>query len=920
MKEETRKKEAKPCNYIVGIGASAGGLEAIQKFLSALPSNTGCSFIIIQHLSPDYKSLLCEILSRHTVIPVIQAEEGMIVEPNHIYIIQPRKNMRIHNGRLRLSAHREHELNFPIDFFFRSLAEEAGNRAIAIILSGTGSDGSQGIVSVKENGGLILVQDDTAKFDGMPKSAIRTGVVDAQMTPELMATEITHIVTSFSLGETNYANVTETEVDEELFRRLYVILKKVCDVNFSHYKRATIVRRMACRMMLTRKKDLAEYVDFLYSNAYEAKILSKEILIGVTSFFRDPEYLQVLKDKAIQDIILSGDSSDPIRIWVAGCSTGEEAYSIAILCLEVMENLKVKRSIKIFATDLDAESIEIAGKGIYRDSIIDTVSALRLSKYFTLSNGCYTVKHEIRKMIIFSRHNVFQDPPFGKLDLISCRNMMIYFQPILQNDLFNTFHIALKDKGYLFLGKSETVGAYSAAFPTVNSTAKLFTHNGNIKYPNARKVSFLQMSYKDENLREENKKTEENFQKVQLDVVEDKGDKVTTTILEQFLPGCIVIDSKNRVQHTYGDCANYIHIPVGVFTNDLFEIITEGLKIPVSTILKESRDQKKKIQYTDIVFTGESKSEKICLTATPVTIGSEESDFYAIVFLANNTDSISEEAVPYDIDTVAARRITDLEQYLKQTQEKLNKSVAEQECVNEELQAANEELLTANEELQSSNEELQSVNEELYTVNSEYQQKLTELSGLNDDIANFLSSRVIGIIFVDRDLNIRRFTDYVSTEFSIMPHDISRPIKCISYHFPSVDIPEICQKVLDTLVQDSREIISNKGKIYTMCIEPYFSSENTIDGCVISFIDGTEQEQALNIDNPSVTAFIEKNAERTEKARSKMVSAVLLEKLDQIINSSEEILKEDGKEISVLEISNNAQQLKELLKSLTQEN
>ena len=901
-------------NYIVGIGASAGGLEAIQKLLTDLPANTNCSFIIVQHLSPDYKSLLCEILSRHTVMPVIEAEEGMIVEPNHVYIIQPRKNMKILKGRLRLSAHREHELNFPIDFFFRSLAEEAGNNAIAIILSGTGSDGSQGIVTVKENGGLILVQDDTAKFDGMPKNAMRTGVVDAQMPPEMMAAEIVHISTSAYRLNTNLARFEETEVDDELFKKVYVVLQKACNVNFSHYKRATITRRMSCRMSLTRKNNLEEYVEYLYGNPYEAKILSKEILIGVTSFFRDPEYLQELKEKAINEIITNSSSRVPVRVWVAGCSTGEEAYSLAILFSEAMDELKITRTIKIFATDLDAESIEIASKGIYRDSIIDSVSAERLSRYFTLSNGNYTVKHELRSMIIFSQHNVFQDPPFGKLDLISCRNMMIYFQPVLQNELFNTFHIALKDQGFLFLGKSESVGAFTAAFPAVNTTAKIFKHKGNVKYPNTKKVSFLQMSYMDENLVDPTlgdlKGVEDPFE---LGIKNGENDVATNRVLEQFLPACILVDTRNRIKHTYGDCSNVVHIASGVFTNSLFDIITEGLKIAVSTILKEAKELKEKVQYTDVSFKGENKDETICLTATPIkNKKSGEEELYALIFLTNNSEKIEGKAIPYEIDNVAAQRITDLEQYLDETQDKLNKSIAELECVNEELQAANEELLTANEELQSSNEELQSVNEELYTVNSEYQQKLTELSELNDDITNFLSSRLIGIIFVDRDLNIRRFTDYVSTEFSIMTHDVGRPITCISYHFPAVDIPAICTNVLTTLVPVDKEIVNNAGVVYTLRVEPYYSAEHTIDGCVITFMDGT----TLAEDIPSITS-IGGQAVATGNTKDRLTANALMQRLDQILKNEESLLENKDKDVNVVEMLDNLHQLKQMVSTIT---
>ena len=830
--------------YIVGIGASAGGLEALQKLLTALPSNTGFPYIIVQHLSPDYKSLLSEILGKYTDMPVIQVEDGMEIKPNSVYVIQPGKNMRLSNGKLLLSSQKERELNLPIDMFFRSLAEEARHRAIAVVLSGTGSDGSNGIKAIKENDGMIMVQDfDSAKFDGMPRSAMRTGIVDVQLSPEKIALELMHI--SIAASKTPQPLKTEREIDEALMKKVYIILKKICNINFTHYKQTTILRRIERRMMLTHKETLTEYVDYLYESPDEVKTLSKEVLIGVTNFFRDPDFFQVLKNKAINDILIRSTADEAVRVWVAGCSTGEEAYSIAILFSEAMETLQIRRTIKIFATDLDVESVTIAGKGIYSDSIIESVSAARLSKYFSRQNNSYVVNREIRKMIVFSPHNVFQDPPFGRLDLISCRNMLIYFQPVLQNDLFNIFHSSLKNDGYLFLGKSEAIGAYTEAFPVVDAAAKIFSHRSDVKIMGAKAVPFFQTTYLDD---EFNSEIDDRFSRrvtpAEIGIVEE--DVIDTSLLEQFMPACIVVNEKNEIVHTYGESGNYIHFSIGKFSSILFDIVTEALKVPVSTILKESREKHLKIQYKNICFMGEHEQCVINLTAMP--IGKQVHDkenLYAIVFSEISQRGESENAVPYDIDRIASQRITDLEQDLGEVQGKLDRSIAEQECVNEELQAANEELLTANEELQSSNEELQSVNEELYTVNSEYQQKLSELAEMNDDIANFLSSTLIGIIFVDNKLNIRRYTDYVTTEFSVMDHDIGRSLKFISYHFPTVDISEICDNVLKTLVPDEREIITSKKKIFFMRVAPYRSTENKILGCVITLVDVTTQKQGL---------------------------------------------------------------------------
>lgn len=831
-------------DYIVGIGASAGGLEALQKLLAALPSNTGFPYIIVQHLSPDYKSLLSEILSKYTDMPVVQVEDGMEVKPNCVYVIQPGKNMRLSKGKLLLSSQKERELNLPIDMFFRSLAEDAGPKAIAIILSGTGSDGSNGIKAIKENDGLILVQEiETAKFDGMPRSALRTGIVDAQFSPEKIALELVHI--SVSANKAIQPLKTERQVDEELMKKVYIILKKISNINFTHYKQTTILRRIERRMMLTHKESLTEYVDFLYESPDEVRTLSKEVLIGVTNFFRDPEFFSCLKEKAIHDIIVRSTDDEPIRIWVAGCSTGEEAYSIAMLFCETMETLKTKRNVKIFATDLDVESITVAGKGVYSDNIIESVSPARLSRYFTRQNNSYVVNRELRKMIVFSPHNVFQDPPFGRLDLISCRNMLIYFQPVLQNDLFSIFHSSLKDNGYLFLGKSEAIGAFTEAFPVVDAAAKIFSHRSNVKIAGAKAIPFLQATYIEDDF---NNETDDRYARRSFpnEIGANDEDSIDTSLLEEFMPACLVVNSKNEMIHTYGESSNYLHFSAGKFSNVLFDVITEALKVPVSTILKEAREKQQKVQYKNICFTGEREQSVINLTAMPVEKKqSDKFGMYALVFSEMQQRGEIKDAIPYEIDRIAAQRITDLEQDLGDVQGRLDRSIAEQECVNEELQAANEELLTANEELQSSNEELQSVNEELYTVNSEYQSKLTELADLNDDIANFLSSTLIGIIFVDNKLNIRRYTDYVTKEFSVMDHDIGRSLKFISYHFPTVDISEICVNVLKTLVPDEREIKTSKKKVFFMRVAPYRSTENKILGCVITLVDVTTQKQGL---------------------------------------------------------------------------
>ena len=467
--------------FVVGIGASAGGLEALQQFFRFMPSGSGLSFVVIQHLAPDYKSLMADILGKYTQMTVLQAEDGMAVEENTVYLIPPKKNITYHSGRLFLRDYVQGTLNHPIDIFFNSLAEEKKEHAIAVVLSGTGSDGTGGIKTTREKGGLTIVQEpSTAKFDGMPRSAIATGVVDYVLSPRDIADELLHYAQHHAIVEPEDETLF---TDEESFSHIYAVLKKVRGIDFTHYKRTTVLRRIERRMVVTHSMSLAEYARVLDNSPDEVNVLVKEILIGVTNFFRDPTYFEKLKERALYPIVQNAREDEPIRVWSAGCSTGEEAYSIAILFAEILEELHLRRDIKIFATDIDVQAIEQAGKGVFAESIIEDVSPERLSRFFIKRNDQYVIAKSIRRMIIFAPHNMLSDPPFGKLDLISCRNVMIYFQPVLQRSLFAIFHSALKNGGYLFLGKSETANEYADVFKPACSAEKIYIHNSSARPP-----------------------------------------------------------------------------------------------------------------------------------------------------------------------------------------------------------------------------------------------------------------------------------------------------------------------------------------------------------------------------------------------------------------------------------------------------
>lgn len=488
--EAPKNMAANQTPLVIGIGASAGGLEALQQFFGYMPSNSGLSFVVIQHLSPDYKSLMADILSKHTEMNVYQAENGMIVEPDTVYLIPPKKYMTIKDNQLILSDYAPGTLNHPIDIFFSSLAEERKEHSIVVVLSGTGSDGTNGVKVVKEHGGLVIAQaPESAKFDGMPRSVINTGLADFVLSPEEIAEEILNFSNTPVLLKSPKSDglFSDEEVifsEEETLSHIYTILKNASGIDFTYYKRSTILRRIERRMLVTHTATLNDFARLLGDSAEEVNILVKEILIGVTNFFRDPAFFEKLKYNAIYKIVERANENEPIRVWSAGCSTGEEAYSIAILFREVMEELNVKRDVKIFATDVDSRAIEQAGKGVFSENIIDDVTPDRLAKFFLKLNDQYQISKDIRRMIVFATHNMFSDPPFGKLDLICCRNVMIYFQPVLRRGLFAIFHTALKNNGYLFLGKSETAGEYVSLFKPVCSAEKIYLHKveGKVEY------------------------------------------------------------------------------------------------------------------------------------------------------------------------------------------------------------------------------------------------------------------------------------------------------------------------------------------------------------------------------------------------------------------------------------------------------
>ena len=829
---------------VVAIGASAGGLEALQQFLTFLSSDTGMAFVIIQHMSSDHKSMLAEILAKYTSMPVQEVRSEMQIERNHVYLIPPKYNMEIEDNVLHLREYDNTKIKNPIDVFLRSFAKEYANHAVAVILSGMGSDGTSGIKSVREQNGVIIVQDpNSAKFDGMPRNAIATEYEDMVMNPDGIAREMTHIAQSLQ-SVSGTLHVT----NDELLPQIFAILKTETNVNYSLYQQSTILRRIERRMVVTHNHELEDYVDYLRQNPGEARILAKELLIGVTSFFRDADCFDVLKESVVKPIVREARPGEQIRVWVAGCSTGEEAYSIAIIFAEVMEELGIRRELKLFATDLDQDSISIASRGVYGDNIIEEVSLPRLSKYFTRKGNKYVINSDIRRTIVFAQHNVFQDPPFGKLDLISCRNLLIYFQNVLQKNLFAIFHLALKDKGYLFLGRSESVADYDDIFHVYCASEKIFRHSTNGKMPAHAEpvysISSIEQPVPAVPVPRENEFYENSYPMRDLD----------TKVMESLLPACVLVDEHNLLTHSYGDCSEVLRMPVGSATLDIFSLVRTDLKIAVSKALKEARESGERVAYDKIPVKIGDKDQYLTLVAQPLSDRkSDPSGITAIAFIKEGTASL-EGVQHFKIDAAAAERIADLERELRQSQDNLKHTVADLEAVNAELQVANEELMTANEELQSSNEELQSVNEELYTVNSEYQEKVEELANVNDDMANFLSTTLIGILMVDNQLNMRKYTEYVAKEFSVVEQDVGRSLRYLASNFKSIDLMKLSQQVQKTKKSIERPCASIDGKTYLIRVAPYRT--HTYRGSAYTPGQKHEEEIAVHDENRALDGLV----------------------------------------------------------------
>ncbi len=817
--------------HIVGIGASAGGLEALESFFEHVPLDSGMGFVVVQHLSPDFRSLMDEILARRTKLPVHLVEHGMRVEPNRVYLIPAKKEMLIAQGRLLLSDRaRDQELSLPIDVFFRSLAQDCEARAVAVVLSGGGSDGSRGICDVHDAGGLVLVQDgESAQFDGMPRTARDAGVADAVMPP--------HEMPAFLVQHARRLPQSRSDVaprSNQGMAAVYRILESEFGIDFTHYKPSTVTRRIERRLQLSRSGDLDAYVKRLRDQREELDVLYRDLLIGVTRFFRDEEAFQELEQQVLPELWQSLPPGAPLRLWVAGCATGEEVYSLAILLFELAQRLG-ERPVKIFATDVHRGSLEIATRALYDEQAVAGVSPERLERHFTRRGASYQVSPELRQMVVFAAHNVIKDAPFTRMHFISCRNMLIYLQPPAQQKVLSLFHFALGVGGVLFLGPSESPGALTQDFEAIDKHWRIYrkTSEGRVDAgPRPQSPHRLRAEARPRVARAASRTS----------IPQLLG--VYDALLDEMVGPSLLVNDVGEVVHAFGGASQFLHLGDGRQGLDVVDLVDGELKTVLAGGLKRALKSQTPLTFRGVRVLDGDASGRYTVTVRSLK-GKAQSTPHLLVSFTADRDLASGSPEPLDVDVaeLGRERMTALEAELKFTKENLQSATEEIESSNEELQAANEELLASNEELQSTNEELQSVNEELYSVNAEYQRKISDLTQLANDMENLLASTDIGTVFLDGQLRIRSFTSRAAEVFRLLPHDIGRPIENLTH---SMEYPELAsdfRAVLDSGRPIEKELRAATQRHLFVRILPY-RARGTVDGVVLTLIDVTSLKAA----------------------------------------------------------------------------
>ena len=847
--------------YIVGVGASAGGLEALEVMFKIMPDDAGMAFVIVQHLSPDFKSLMDELLARHTKMRVNRVMDGMVVEPNSLYLIPPKQDMVISDGKLLLTEKdTSQSLSLPIDHFLRTLAQDVGRRSIAIILSGTGSDGSRGIRDIHEAGGLVVAQSpQTSKFDGMPKSAIDTGVVDVIVLPEKISEVLERYINHLHQTELNQPPLDESSI-EHVFR----LLQESHRVDFNHYKPSTIGRRIERRIQLNHHGNINEYVQRLEKEPAEIDQLYKDLLIGVTRFFRDREAFKILETEIIPRLLPERKGMQEFRAWIAGCGTGEEVYSIAILINKYLQEHNRNIDVKIFATDVHQASIDVAYLGIYPEtSLVEMDQSIR-DHYFTKTEEGYHISPEIRKMIVFAQHNLVKDAPFTRLDMISCRNLLIYLRTMAQKKVLSLFHFGLKTEGVLFLGSSESPGELAEEFETLHERWKFFKKRRDIKLP-----AYLRDPINTD--RERLSLSNKLISKKKSDSFEKNLVAIYDNLLDRFMPTSVLVNDQWNVLQIFSGAGKYLVHNDGRLSTNLLEMIDDDLRLALAGGLHRVAQKRKTIRYNNVQARTSEGEIQLNIHISMMEDLSPNPN-YLVQFEELDVSPEQDHLQPefLDVEDVTRNRILDLEQEVQYTKENLQATIEELETSNEELQATNEEMVASNEELQSTNEELHSVNEELYTVNAEYQNKISELTELTDDMNNLLISTEVHTLFLDNTLSIRKFTPRMAQVFNFISTDVGRKIGAFTHNIICDDLVSKIQNVLATGEIYEEKVLSKNDVHFYMRVLPYQSGEEVnndeIPGIVLTLINISslvEAEESIQREQERFSRAIAANRDGT---------------------------------------------------------
>ena len=824
--------------FVVAIGASAGGLQPLEEFFTNLPNNPGAAFVILQHLSPDFPSLMPELIQRRTSLEVEQIKDGAQLHPNHIYVLPPRHTLTVEKDYLRLEQHLAERVNDPINIFFKSLAAQWGEKVIGIVLSGTGNDGTEGLQAISQKGGITLVQSpETAQFTSMPSSAIPCDCLDGILSPQDLAQAVYSLV-GYSLNYPISQVKAGDLIPVEQFEQILSILSKYEKINFCQYKISTLSRRILNRCGINQSPDLTQYIVLLNQSETERKLLRQDLLISVTQFFRDPPAWELMEQQVLPELIESLEPQEQIRVWVPACATGEEAYSLAILIDEAIQATNKQVSVKMFATDLDSKALEVASQGTYNESIKNNITPERLEKYFTYKAGSYQVKRHLREMLIIAPHDLTKNAGFSKMNLISCRNVMIYMQPLLQQQVLRLLHFSLASQGILFLGNAETLGDIETEFIHINQRWKIFRKHREVQLSLMPPVSQLPLIAPVTTPPASNRNIFK-YERI-LDSV------FNLCFAEQRLT-CVLINQDFQLLHIFHNGADLLSFSTGKAKLDITELVPIPLKLPLRTAIHRAKREQQNILYTGINLFRNGVNETLNLKIAFPNKYPIINEFMLVLLEVKTTLEDKSNQIEFQVDIETVKQITELEYELQQTRENLQATIEELETTNEEQQATNEELLASNEELQSTNEELQSVNEELYTVNSEYQIKIQQLTELTNDIDNLLRSTDIGVIFLDNDLNIRKFTPTTSNIINILPTDINRPLSHFTHNLNCPNLVEILSNFVVSQIPLELEVINQKTQEQMlMRVNTYQGENNNNDGVVVTFVNIDQLKKIQN--------------------------------------------------------------------------